>query len=178
MGCRTEGKNRNHRRWKEGKAHFRVRDAEAHAPAMATGETRQSSRVLRGPSPFYLPNLSSLCPGKKRKRVLWPRVIPAPQAAGDTGMKGTHPLTYDSCGHRSGDCVMEGGGGGECCLAIEVWQDSHTHTAHSLAFFVTVPWPAPRTQQDPNGRLMERLWARSAHGAGGGMCLLLCGVEL
>lgn len=41
-----------------------------------------------------------------------------------------------------------------------MWRDSHIDTAYSLAFLVTVPWPAPHTQQELNGCLMEWLKSR------------------
>lgn len=48
------------------------------------------------------------------------------------------------------------------CLGAEVWRDSHIYTAYSLAFFVTVPWPAPHTQQELKGCLMEWLYRQAS----------------
>lgn len=57
---------------------------------------------------------------------------------------------------------LEGIGLGTVCdtgwgyrLGAEVWRDGHIHTAYSLAFFVTVPWPGSHTQKELNGYLME-----------------------
>lgn len=68
-GCRTAGKNRTHGRWEEGKAHFRVRDAEAHCPSY--GDRRDKTK---SPRPWWPQSLLSAQP-ELLYPVSWPRVM-------------------------------------------------------------------------------------------------------
>lgn len=87
-------------------------------------------------------------------------------------MKATDPPTLNPYGICLGTVCDVGWGS---CLSTEMWRNSHIHSPYSLAFFVTVPWPAvthSRSWRTAQGVAVEAGQCPD-HGWGAGMCAIL-----